>query len=669
MNADPLNIENFSALQMIMAELAAIRISFYNSKGVPLSPSTDEDPVLSIISSIPEGRTEYYTFIQKSVSTALAEREMKISQAPSGQYLFFIPCIVGNRSLVLAGGAFYHSIHSFHEFILRNAAKYNISYAQIDELSKGILIADHEKILRISKYVRQLFSVSVKSIYDRKMYGEKYSRTKTVLSLLSNIEENVSLNYMYTSVSDMLIYLFNVDSLAFAEDVQTGIKSVFPAGRMKEYLDTFFLAKNSTILSETIVTGRPVYCDDAEELRKLMLHVHITSIHVFPMFMKNTKNKYLILFNTKLETQDEEDIFEICKYMHFVENFLCLRNAYENREKVLNSLDLARSELKLTFEKPDTLYRSIVETATRLSSAEKGSLLLAESDTELRVKAVYGMNELDVQDLKIKIGEGVAGKVFEEKVPIICHDVERDFSVKRKSKYKTSSFMSLPLNVGEETIGILNLSDKISGEIFREEDLRLLHSFADFVSIALKGSSYYSLAEEMKELSITDPLTGLYNRRYFQERLLEEIERSERYDLHCSLCIIDIDDFKLYNDTEGHLSGDRILQQVSQLVHESLRTVDVFARIGGEEFAVIMPQTDKLEAYFVAERIRNSIRERIEQTWSVYPKKNITVSSGISSSPSDGITPQKLILNADRALYRAKMKGKDRTIVWEEKEQ
>jgi diguanylate cyclase (GGDEF)-like protein len=646
MNTDPLNIENFSALQKIMAELAAIRISFYNSKGVPLSPSTDEDSVLSIISSIPEGRTEYYTFIQKSISTALAEREMKISQAPSGQYLFFIPCIVGNRSLVLVGGAFYHSIHSFHEFILRNAAKYNISYAKIDELSKGILIADHEKILRISKYVRQLFSVSVKSIYDRKMYGEKYSRTKTILSLLSNIEENVSLNYMYTSVSDMLIYLFNVDSLSFAEDVQTGIKSVFPAGRMKEYLDTFFLAKNSTILSETIVTGRPVYCDDAEELRKLMLHDHITSIHVFPMFMKNT-----------------------CKYMHFVENFLCLRNAYENREKVLNSLDLACSELKVTFEKPDTLYRSIVETATRLSSAEKGSLLLAESDTELRVKAVYGMNELDVQNLKIKIGEGIAGKVFEEKVPIICHDVERDFSVKRKPKYKTSSFMSLPLNVGEETIGILNLSDKISGEIFREEDLRLLHSFADFVSIALKGSSYYSLAEEMKELSITDPLTGLYNRRYFQERLLEEIERSERYDLHCSLCIIDIDDFKLYNDTEGHLSGDRILQRVSQLVHESLRTVDVFARIGGEEFAVIMPQTDKLEAYFVAERIRNSIRERIEQTWSVYPKKNITVSSGISSSPSDGITPQKLILNADRALYRAKMKGKDRTIVWEEKEQ
>lgn len=668
MNADPLNIENFSALQKIMAELAAIRISFYNSKGVLLSPSTVDDPVLSIITSTPEGRTAYYSFLQKSIHSALADREMKIVQAPSGQYLFFIPCTIGNRSLVLVGGAFYHSIHSFHEFILRNAATYNISYEKIDELSKGILLADHKKILRISKYVRQLFSVFVKSVYDKKMYGEKYSRTKTILSLLSNIEENVSLHYMYTSVSDMLIYLFNVDSLAFAEDVHTGIKSIFPAGRMKEYLDTFFLAKNSSILSETIVTGRPVYCGDEEELRMLMLHDHITSIHIFPMFMKNTENKYLVLFNTKRDAQDEEDIFEICKYMHFVENFLCLRNAYENREKVLSSLDLACSELKLTFDKPDMLYRSIVETATRLSSAEKGSLLLAESETELRVKAVYGMDAVDVQDFKIRVGEGIAGKVFEDKVPVICYDVERDFAVKKNPQYKTSSFMSLPLNIGEETIGILNLSDKITGETFREEDLRLLHSFADFVTIALKGSSYYSLAEEMKELSITDPLTGLYNRRYFQERLLEEIERSERYDLHCSLCIIDIDDFKLYNDTEGHLSGDRILQRVSQLVHESLRTVDVFARIGGEEFAVIMPQTDKLEAYFVAERIRNSVRERIEQTWNIYPKKNITLSSGISSSPSDGITPQKLILNADRALYRAKMKGKDRTIVWEEKE-
>jgi diguanylate cyclase (GGDEF)-like protein len=669
MNIVPFNIENFSSIQKIMEELASIKVSVYGGDGRMLAPSSDKDAIESIIVSSQRGKNEYDRFIRQSIRYALKANEVKIEQAFSGQFYFFIPCVLDDSSLVLVGGAFYRSIHDFHEFILTNARTYNISSARIDELSKGILIADYEKILRISKYVQQLFSVFVKDMYDKKQYGKKYSRTKTILSLLANIEENISLNYMYTSIADMLIYLFNVDSLLFARQIDRGVISIFSAGRLKEYLGTFFLASTSSMLSEAVSTGGPFYCDDIGELRNLSLNDRVTSVHIFPITMKGTNNKYLFLFNTKLEAEEVEDISEICKYLHFVENSLYLKRDYENREKVMNSLNFALSELKLTLDKPDTLYSSIVETATRLSSAEKGSLLLAETDTELSMKAAYGMNTLDIKDLKVKIGEGIAGKVFEENVPVICNDIEKDFSVKRKSKYKTSSFISIPLKVGEETIGVLNISDKITGEIFQEEDLLLLHSFADFVSIALKGSSYYSLAEEMKELSITDPLTGLYNRRYFQDRLLEEIERSERYELNCSLCIIDIDDFKLFNDTEGHLSGDRILQKVSQLIHESLRTVDVFSRIGGEEFAVIMPQTDKLEAYSVAERVRNSIKDGMEQTWNTYPKKNITVSSGISSSPHDGITPQKLILNADRALYRAKMMGKNRTVAWEEKQE
>ena len=128
--------------------------------------------------------------------------------------------------------------------------------------------------------------------------------------------------------------------------------------------------------------------------------------------------------------------------------------------------------------------------------------------------------------------------------------------------------------------------------------------------------------------------------------------------------MIDIDDFKLFNDTEGHLAGDEILKHISHLAKESLRVSDVIARFGGEEFAVIMPQTEKEEALLVAERIRYSVRELLPRTWKRFPKDSITLTIGIATYPIDGTDRKELIRSADKALYRGKMEGKDRTVSW-----
>lgn len=130
--------------------------------------------------------------------------------------------------------------------------------------------------------------------------------------------------------------------------------------------------------------------------------------------------------------------------------------------------------------------------------------------------------------------------------------------------------------------------------------------------------------------------------------------------------MIDIDDFKLYNDTEGHLAGDEILKHISNIAKESLRVIDIIARFGGEEFAVIMPQTDKEEAFLVAERIRISIKERLPHTWKNFPRDAITISIGVAAFPSDGKDSKDLINSADKALYMGKKEGKDRTVVWKD---
>ncbi len=662
-----INFEHLSAVQQTIEGLTDIWVSIYDGDGRPVLSPPLRDPVLSLVTSSKTGREEYNNFIKDTINTSILRNEISIFKSPSNQYHFFIPCHINEITLILVGGAFFLSLTDFNEFISKSTYKYQLSIQQIEAFSKKILIMDYEKIQEVSLYIQKLFYSSVKNGYENRLYSKKYQRTKTILRLLSNVEEDISLDGIHALMSDILIFLFSVDSLSLMEERGSVFKTVFSAGRLKEHIANLNFNKSTWLIYETIKGERPIFYDNPVDIRDLGLEKQIESIYLFPIFSNKMGTRLLCLFNTTLKKKEVEEVSELCQLINFLSATVSVQNEYSDRMKEMTILNFATSGLNLMFDQPEVLYTSILDTAVRISKAEKGSLMLADNgEGELSIKAVHGINRLLLKDLKIQPGEGIAGKVFKENIPIISKDIEKDFSVRSKPRYKTSSFISIPLKVGEETIGVLNVSDKITGEIFSEEDLALIHYFGNYASIVLKGSAYYNIAEYMKELSITDSLTNLYNRRYFQERLSEEIDRSERHNLNFSLCIIDIDDFKLFNDTEGHPAGDYILKRISRLIHESLRAIDVLARIGGEEFAVIMPQTEKHEASLVAERIRNTVKQKLEPTWKFYPKKNITVSIGISTFPSDGVKSKKLIVNADKALYRGKMQGKDRTITWEE---
>lgn len=238
----------------------------------------------------------------------------------------------------------------------------------------------------------------------------------------------------------------------------------------------------------------------------------------------------------------------------------------------------------------------------------------------------------------------------------------RDYLPVPKSRYRTPYFASIPLKMADEVIGILNLSDKATGEAFTEEDLSVIIPFVQHASILLKLSLCYKTAEQMRELSITDPLTGLFNRRYFDIRIEEEYIRAKRYGFSFSLAIADIDDFKLFNDTEGHRAGDFILKEIASVMNRSIRANDILVRFGGEEFAIIMPQIQKSEAFYVAERVRENVKNQIQPIWRKFPKERMTVSIGIAIYPECN-SIESLIREADRSLYAAKRSGKDRTMM------
>ncbi len=166
--------------------------------------------------------------------------------------------------------------------------------------------------------------------------------------------------------------------------------------------------------------------------------------------------------------------------------------------------------------------------------------------------------------------------------------------------------------------------------------------------------------ERTERSAATDPLTRLHNRRSFREALDREVRRGRRYGLSLSLAMLDLDDFKAINDLYGHLFGDVVLQRVARLVRRSIREADVACRYGGEEIAVILPETDRLGAHAVASRIRVRVETSFREEPTGGRAVPLTLSGGIATYPEDGLEPESLVARADEALYLAKRDGKNR---------
>ncbi len=169
--------------------------------------------------------------------------------------------------------------------------------------------------------------------------------------------------------------------------------------------------------------------------------------------------------------------------------------------------------------------------------------------------------------------------------------------------------------------------------------------------------------EELRQLAITDGLTGLYNYRYFKEHLTQELNRAKRHKLDVSVVMLDIDHFKHYNDTNGHPAGDTVLRQLSRLLKDNIRNIDLAARYGGEEFVLVLLEANKAAAKIVAEKIRRLVEERQFEFEETQPTGKITISTGVATFPEDGQEFDPLVNAADQRLYRAKQSGRNTIFV------
>ena len=300
------------------------------------------------------------------------------------------------------------------------------------------------------------------------------------------------------------------------------------------------------------------------------------------------------------------------------------------------------------------LHSLVLRTISSQVRAQVGALAVYdETDHALAIVATAGYPLSIVEDLRILPGEGLIGGVYRSGKAVLA---DSSSGGTRRLRYRTDSYMILPVVAGSEQLGVIALTDREDGRQFDARDFATARVLVSTAAAAFSRERLRERLGKLAELATVDPVTGLFNRRYFETRLEAEVERARRQGQDLALLLVDIDDFKRVNDTRGHLEGDRTLREVADLLRAGVRIFDVCARYGGEEFVIVMPAASITVAEQVAERIRARIEHSFNQE---SPRVTVSVGVGLLGSAA---TADELVDVADRALIAAKKAGKN--LVW-----
>ena len=308
----------------------------------------------------------------------------------------------------------------------------------------------------------------------------------------------------------------------------------------------------------------------------------------------------------------------------------------------------------------DQVLRTIMEKIDEFLRPDNWSLLLLdEAKQELYFELAVGKASQALKDVRIKLGQGIAGWVAQHGEVVIVPDTTKDTrffgKVDEKTKMETRSIVAVPVKFRDTCLGVIELINCVGVDGFDPRDLKLLEALSDFAAIALENARH---VKRIHELTIKDDCTSLYNARHMGFILDTEIYRSQRYNYEFSIVFIDLDHFKLVNDTHGHLVGSRLLAEMGEALKTNCRLIDFAFRYGGDEFVILLPQTSKENAINVARRLHRLIRETV---WLRNEGLNIkiTPSVGLAAYPVDSKTKEGLLHLADEAMYLVKNTNRD----------
>jgi len=299
--------------------------------------------------------------------------------------------------------------------------------------------------------------------------------------------------------------------------------------------------------------------------------------------------------------------------------------------------------------------------AARARASRVSVFVRGRSPGEMAIVHAIGLDKEAREKAVLRLGEGVAGGLAQKRrVSIVRHAGEDGPATDRD--YRQHSYMIVPLVHGDEVLGVICCTDRFDEDPFDDRDAAYMEAFAESAALILSNALQYRAADE---LATIDELTQLFNRRHFDRVLGQEVERARRYKHDLTLAMVDVDHFKKYNDTNGHQAGDRALSTIAKILKDSFRKTDIVCRYGGEEFAVIMPETTRKEGNGVD--FVDRARQRVEEAGLFFEdrdgrKTTLTISGGVATFPGQAADAEKLVKLADQTLYRAKSLGRNRIL-------
>jgi diguanylate cyclase (GGDEF)-like protein len=661
-NDSKVNLENFLVILKSYQPLAEYDLSLYcKQQGEAAQHGAHIRLCCSILQNLSPDKIAL-SLSNKHIRAVFGNEKPAICRLHGGLLSFLVPFQSGDSLYCLVGeGVREESINILElKELSRNA---NIDVFDLLEKLEKLPVKTSKEVEEVAAKAKTMMH----SLLERKNNQSVIENTRTQLQSITaglmQMDELHSIDELITFTGNLLKNQFNASRIAVAlRDVTSVVFQVKGICGLPEELGCLSEKQLSKFIAPTII-GKPTRFDAG--CRVLMPAVSADHVTSFPLETKDAFNGLVIFFDCNLTPMDVQLVQLVTTRV------AALLKQLKKKSELLPVSTLANNLLSLTntlvvAESKEELYENVLEIAAELVGASRGSIMLiGKSGRSLHIGYCKGMNLQLARSISVRIGDGIAGRVARSGLPLRIDDIENDsrIGMRNRPRFKTKSLLSVPLKLKNKTIGVLNLSDKDDLGIFSEADLNLLATFANLASLMIERSWAIEKSNRLEQLSVTDHLTGLYNRRFLKSRLEEELNRSARYGLPLTVIFIDLDFFKIYNDLCGHLAGDRALQKTADIIKGGVRDMDIVARYGGEEFCIILPGAEKTESVLVAERIRQGIEKEKFPNEGSLPLGQLTASFGVASYPQDGHTFTTLIHSADMALYRAKAAGRNRIML------
>ena len=430
-----------------------------------------------------------------------------------------------------------------------------------------------------------------------------------------------------------------------------------------EYVRIVRAKVGEELSGKVVADNKALYIPDAkkyfqERNDKFSLHwikkEGLISVISLPIVGQPTNIGTINIYFRKPHSFTEEEKKIISLFANF--SGIAISNAtfFEDRKRKIRALEA----LNLIGQKISSIseFESLVEVVyaetSKIMNTENFYLALYDANRNEIDFIVYVEEGKRVNRRKRKLKQGLTEYLIKTKKPLLLHgDVTANaekLGIKALGR-ASKCWLGVPILYGKKVLGVIAVQDYKKTNIYDAEDMNVLVTIANQTAVAIENSRLYS---ETLRMAVTDPMTGLYNIRHLYNILKLEIERAKRYNLRFSIIIIDIDNFKTYNDRYGHQLGDEILKEYGKFLQKNSRNVDTVTRYGGDEFVIVLPETEKQGALFVIKRLISKLKRHIF----VIDKKRIKlmVTIGVSSFPIDGETSEELIRIADRDLLRKK---------------